>query len=221
MNKAALILVAALGAPTVQSCALDEFPRPASMEVMQILPITLHNGYFMQAWAFETPQPVEQIAEYYQQRLTPLDRTTFNGLWQLSHLKGSCFFTVQLPAADDRNALTYGRLTLTYPPITGFDASAGPPEFWVPQPGQVVADTQMTDPGKTGRVTLISAANSGEQLAEYYQSQFARRDWSMEQHYQDGDAHSMTFQNDADVLTVQLVPAPGMTQVLIVLEQRP
>ena len=211
---AAILLVANTASAL---CSIDDIKLPSDLKLNSLLPGTVHNGRWMQAWGFQSPDSTVSLAEYFYRNHEPVNRTTFNGWWQLSYMTNSCLFTLQLPPEPTQfTGDTYGRIIAT------FEAQGAPeipmPSHWLPTGSVVLLDSLMKDPGKTGRVIYANTPVPTHDLVDFYTAAFVRDGLALNQQHQEQNAYSLTFEGNAQRRVVQLVPGPGISHVLIVNE---
>jgi len=198
-------------------CSISDFPVPSDMDLSMLLPGTVHNGRWMQAWGFRSQDSVEEIADYYFKRLEKISRSTFNGIWQLSYMDGSCFYTVQLPPSDGFKGDTFGRIVLTWE-AQGV-AQTAPPTDWLPNEHVLILDSLMDEPGKKGRVVYANILMATDELHAYYVSAFAKEGFTLNDEFTIDAARSLVFEGRGERRVVQIVPGPDVAHVLIVSER--
>ncbi len=193
-------------------CDFSDFPTMTEMQVSSLMDNAQYNNRPMAVRSFTVNTSADAVAGFYRRNWKDRYSESAFGPWQqIGTLEDECFFTVQYGGAGDN---AFGRLLIAKVPKSD---SAGALGVGVVKPGgaMVVSDLLTSDGPKAGRVTIITSDQSVSELVNFYRTEMAGDNWSLEQSFNQAAGAVLVFRKGINENNIVIMPAGDATQILI------
>jgi len=193
-------------------CDFDDFPTMSEMKFFPLMGDAVFNNRPMMVKGYTADVTMNAVVNHYQREWKDqYDNSTFAHWYQVSTLTDDCMMTVQIAK---QNQGVHGRLVISNVPQGEAKAELGEGLLYPPD-SVVVSDLVTRDGPKKGRVSVIAAGGSSSEVTTYYLSQMDRAGWVLEHSFNQDQAQVLVFRKGANISNILIIPAPGLTQVLI------
>jgi len=208
-----LLLLGGYSIGVMAECDFDDFPVMDEMHVQILMDNANYNNRPMKVRSYYADSSNHDVIQFYHRRWRGHYDDTAFGMWdQVTTLTDECMMTVQV--AKETDSTSHGRLIISNPPTGNPEAKLGDGVV-APAESVVVSDLKTEDGRKHGRVTMLTASLSTDEVLDYYLSAMTRRGWSVSRRFRDGMKAVLVFHKGMDITNVTVAPAGSMTQILV------
>ncbi len=196
----------------VANCDFSDFPTMPDMRMSSLLGDATYNARPIMIRSFSADSSAAELISYYKRVWRDAFSESVAGQWQqISTLEGECFFTVQYSDMDGDS--TFGRLVLSNLPEGG----SGMLGEGVIKSGDttVVSDLITKDGPKSGRVTVLTSANSVSEEVSFYQTQMDAKGWRAQSKFNEAGGAVLVYRKGVDESNIIIMPAGEGTQILV------
>lgn len=193
-------------------CDFSDFPTMPEMKVSALMDNAQYNSRPLGVRSFSASVSADSVLGFYQRRWRDRSvQSTFGPWQQIGTLEDECFFTVQYGGAGENS---FGRLLISKVPEGDIDTPLGEGVI-TPADGLVVSDMLTDDGPKQGRVTIITSEQSVSELVNFYRTEMAMDNWSLEQNFSQQGGTVLVFRKGIDENNIVIMPAGDASQILI------
>ncbi len=217
MNRISFLFILLLLVTTVRAEAVGKIETPDWLEVTEVSSNIGVMGLPMTVYMFTGAYKKEDILRFYRKKWQTVRKDSVKERyvepWHiLSRLKGNLLYTVQVQQENALMVRGYLAVSDVREKEPGFRVKKRVPTL----PGsRMINDYSMTDPGKKGRVLLISNGHSIEANRNYYEQYYTSNGWSVEMSRQTPESSVQLFRYRNKESHIVISRLYGQTQVVM------
>lgn len=208
------LLLSSLCAGAYADCDYDDFPRMDGMLISSLGSTVQWNHIPLNARTFRVPASVQAVKDFYNQAWADaVDFSEFDQWQQVLHINDDCIMLLQVQAQNER--FSFGRLSITNPPVAGADSMPLGSGMPIPPEAQVVSDMRSDDQIRQGRLLVLLSDDSMAATRAWYEAELLNQGWALEQRSLQANASVLNFSKGRELLSVGLLRHAEKTQVLL------
>lgn len=194
-------------------CGFDDFPMMDDMKTSTLLESSIHNNRPLMVRSFIIDVEFVEVQTFYHELWEgQVDHSTYGPWRQITTITDKCMMTVQV--ASKELGGSHGRLVISNLPGAAANQALGM-DLIRPGDAQVISDLKTDDGFKTGRVSVLTSAQSPSQLKQFYANEYINDGWTFEREFSEGAGTVIVFRRGVETANVLFLEGATGTQILI------